>query len=289
MHSPTFALLTSRLRVEEKLILQALEKRGAEFERVDDGSLVLALERGSSPPWDLVWNRSLAFGRTLYGTRALEARGVTCVNNSHVVEVCGDKALTTLALEKHGVLTPRTLMAFTPEAALEAAEELGWPVVLKPVVGSWGRLVARLDNRAAAEAVLEDRAVLGSWQQKIFYLQEYVQKPGRDLRAFVVGDRCIAAIWRYSDHWITNTARGGRVEACPVDGEVAELALAAARAVGGGLLAVDLIETSAGLSVLEVNHSGEFRNSIEPTGVNIPDLMAEWVLEQVATRQEVLA
>ncbi|MFT7678383.1 MAG: [lysine-biosynthesis-protein LysW]--L-2-aminoadipate ligase [Planctomycetota bacterium] len=289
MQTPTIALLTSRLRVEEKLIIRALEQRGANFERVDDGGLVLALGRAEAAPWDLVWNRSLAFGRTLYGTRALEARGLTCVNNSHVVEVCGDKARTTLALEEHGVPTPRTLMAFTPEAALEAAEQLGWPVVIKPVVGSWGRLVARLDSRSAAEAVLEDRAVLGSWQQQIYYLQEFIEKPGRDLRAFVVGDRCIAAIWRYSEHWITNTARGGRVEACSVDGEVGELALAAARAVGGGLLAVDLIETPTGLSVLEVNHSGEFRNSIEPTGVDIPGLMAEWVLEQVPNRQEVLA
>lgn len=275
-------LITSRLRVEEKLLLAALAERGADVERVDDDALTLSLtERGA--PWPLAWNRSLAFGRTLYATRALEARGVLCVNTARVVETCGDKALTSLALARAGVRTLATTVAFTPEAALEAAEAFGYPVVLKPVVGSWGRLVARLDSRSAAEAVLEDRAVLGSWQQQIFYVQEYVAKPGRDARAFVVGDEPIAAIWRTSEHWITNTARGGRVSRCPVDGEVGELALAAARAVGGGLLAVDLVETPDGLAVIEVNHSGEFRNSIEPTGVDIPGAMTDWVLAQVAT------
>ncbi len=282
--APRIALVTSRLRVEEKLLIGALEQRGASFERVDDSALVLAAsgpEARSAYPWDVVWNRSLSFGRTLYGTQILEAAGVRCVNSGQVVETCGDKLRTSLALASAGVPTPRTLAAFTPESALEACEQLGWPVVLKPVVGSWGRLVARLDGPSAAEAVLEHRAQLGSWQQQVYYVQEYVEKPGRDVRAFVVGDECVAAIWRYSDHWITNTARGGRVENCPVSGEVGALALAAARAVGGGLLAVDLLETPDGMTVLEVNHSGEFRNSVAPTGVDLPGVMADWVIAQL--------
>ena len=285
MNSPAqLAVVTSRLRVEEKLIFSALEARGARFERVDDARLQLDATRSDPPRWPVIWNRSLAFGRTLYATQILEAQGALCVNSAHVVATCGDKAATSVALATSGTATPRTVVAFTVESALEACEALGYPCVLKPVVGSWGRLVARLDSRSAAEAVLEDRAVLGSWQHSIFYLQEYIQKPGRDARAFVVGDECIAAIWRYSDHWITNTARGGRVEAAPADGPIGELAVQAARAVGGGLLAVDLIETTEGLSVLEINHSGEFRNSIEPTGVDIPGAMADWVLQQVGER-----
>lgn len=287
MNSRTeLAVVTSRLRVEEKLIFAALEARGARFERVDDAQLQLEAARPDPPRWPTIWNRSLAYGRTLYATQILEQQGALCVNSAHVVATCGDKAATSLALGASGTPTPRTLVAFTVESALEACETLGFPCVLKPVVGSWGRLVARLDSRSAAEAVLEDRAVLGSWQHSIFYLQEYIEKPGRDARAFVVGDECIAAIWRYSDHWITNTARGGRVEAAPADGPIGELSLRAARAVGGGLLAVDLIETPDGLSVLEVNHSGEFRNSIAPTGVDIPGAMADWVLRQASERSE---
>lgn len=271
------AVVTSRLRAEERLLFEELERRGAEFVRLDDGQLQLSLAEASQP-FDLVWNRSLAFGRTLYTLRILESQGVTCVNSASVVETCGDKVLTSLALAQAGVPTLRTTVAFTPESALAAMEAFGFPVVLKPVVGSWGRLVARLDCKSAAEAVLEDRATLGSWHHQIFYVQEYVEKPGRDLRVFIIGEEPIGAIYRISEHWITNTARGATAENCPVAGEVGELAVAAARAVGGGLLAVDLVETPDGLSVLEVNHSSEFRNSIEPTGVNIPAAMVDWVI-----------
>ena len=285
------AIVTSRLRVEEKLLLQELARRECPVERVDDGALQLGLAiapDGERAPWSLVWNRSLAFGRTLYASRTLEAKGIRCVNSADVVETCGDKARTSLALEVAGVPTPATTIAFTPESALEAAEAMGYPVVLKPVVGSWGRLVARLDNRAAAEAVLEHRSVLGGWQDNVFYLQEYVDKPGRDARVFVAGDEVLGGIWRHAEHWITNTARGATVSCADVSGELGEIALAAARAVGGGLLAIDVVEHAAGLSILEVNHSGEFRNSIEPTGVDLPGAMVDWVLSQVP-RPEVLA
>lgn len=280
--SHDLAVITSRLRVEEKLLFSALESRGIDFERVDDGALRLEASQGGLPPWPFVWNRSLSYGRTLATTQILESRGVRCFNAARTVELCGDKVATSAALSAAGIDTPRTIVAFTEASALEACEELGYPCVLKPVVGSWGRLVARLDGRSAAEAVLEDRAVLGSWQHSIFYVQEYVEKPGRDARAFVVGDECVAAIWRISDHWITNTARGARTERADPDGELGSLAVDAARAVGGGILAVDIVEGPDGPMVLEVNHSAEFRNSIEPTGVDIPGAMVDWIAGQIA-------
>ena len=288
MSNPSLAVITSRLRVEEKMLFSALETRGIAFERVDDGQFRLDVGQRQKPRWPFIWNRSLSFGRTLYATRILEAQGARVFNSSRTVEICGDKVATSAALMEAGIATPRTVVAFTPEAALEACEELGYPCVIKPVVGSWGRLVARLDSRTAAEAVLEDRAVLGSWQHSVFYLQEYVEKEGRDARAFVVGDECVAAIWRRSDHWITNTARGATTEAAKHDSELGRLAVEAAQAVGGGLLAVDILETPDGLSVLEVNHSAEFRNSIEPTDVDIPGVMADWVVSQMS-RAEVLS
>lgn len=282
--SAPIAFLTSRPRVEEKLLLAELARRGAEAVRVDDGALRLdlGLDAGEpppeSPPWALAWNRSVSFGRALYATEALEARGVPQVNPARTVRVCGDKALTSIALQEAGVPSVRTTLCFTPEAAMEAAAELGYPCVLKPVVGSWGRLVARLDTPAAAEAVLEDRAVLGSWQHSIFYVQEYVEKAGRDARVFVIGGQAVAGIWRTSEHWITNTARGAVASRCDVSGELGAIAEDAARAVGGGILAIDLVETKPGPAVLEVNHSGEFRNSIETTGVDLPGVMVDHVL-----------
>jgi [lysine-biosynthesis-protein LysW]--L-2-aminoadipate ligase len=150
--------------------------------------------------------------------------------------------------------------------------------VLKPAVGSWGRLLAKISDRDAAEALLEHKDTLGSYQHAIFYIQEYVNKPSRDIRSFVVGDETICAIYRESSHWITNTARGGRARNCPVTPEIDRLSRAAARAVGGGVLAIDLLEHPDGLVVSEVNYTMEFRNSIDTTGVDIPGRIVDYVL-----------
>ncbi|MEC9372001.1 MAG: RimK family alpha-L-glutamate ligase, partial [Pseudomonadota bacterium] len=172
-------------------------------------------------------------------------------------------------------------VAFTEDSALIAIEELGYPVVLKPAVGSWGRLLAKVNDRESAESILEHKTVLGSYHHSIFYIQKYVEKQGRDIRSFVVGNECIAAIYRSSSHWITNTARGAVATGCPVTDEIASLSVAAAHAVGGGVLAVDLFESTAGLLVNEVNYTMEFRNSIDTTGVNIPERVVTYVLEQL--------
>ena len=273
-------IICSRIRVEEKLLFAAFERRGVTFERIDDGEVIFDLH-DRNRPFDVVLERSISLGRSLYALKLLEDRGVRCVNRYDVVTTCGDKLLTSAALERAGVPQPRTLLAFTPDAALCAIETLGYPAVLKPVVGSWGRLVSRVNDRDAAEALLEHLEVLGSWQQHIFYIQEHVRKPGRDIRAFVVGDETICAIYRTNDHWITNTARGGRASNCPVDGAVGDLALRAGQAVGGGVLAVELLETEDGrVLVNEVNHMMEFRNSIDTTGVDIPGRIVDYVLAQ---------
>ncbi|MEJ2178398.1 MAG: lysine biosynthesis protein LysX, partial [Gammaproteobacteria bacterium] len=111
---------------------------------------------------------------------------------------------------------------------------------------------------------------------------KYIPKKGRDIRAFVIGDECVAAIYRSSDHWITNTARGARASNCPVTGALEDICVNAAKAVGGGVVAVDLFESEQGLLVNEVNYTMEFRNSIDTTGVNIPNLVIDYVLSQAA-------
>jgi [lysine-biosynthesis-protein LysW]--L-2-aminoadipate ligase len=176
------------------------------------------------------------------------------------------------------VPVPRTRIAFTPESALEAIEELGYPVVLKPAIGSWGRLLSKVNDRDAAEALLEHKVTLGSFHHGAFYIQEYVEKQGRDIRSFVVGGETICAIYRASPHWITNTARGATASNCPVTPELDALSRAAAEAVGGGVVAVDLFETPEGLQVNEVNYTMEFRNSIDTTGVNIPAKIVDYTL-----------
>jgi [lysine-biosynthesis-protein LysW]--L-2-aminoadipate ligase len=274
------ALLVSRIRVEEKLLLRSLEAAGATVQVVDDGALILRSDEGRPAlDVDVALERSVSTARGLYTLRLLEMTGLPVVNRYATAATCADKLLTTAALTDAGLPQPRARIAFTPETAIRAIEELGYPAVLKPVVGSWGRLLARINDRDAAEAVLEHKDTLGSYQHSIFYIQEFVSKPGRDIRAFVVGDRTICAIYRTSPHWITNTARGGLASNCPVTPEIEDLCQRAALAVGGGVLAVDLLEhPDRGLLVNEVNHTMEFRNSIDTTGVDIPAHVAGYVL-----------
>jgi [lysine-biosynthesis-protein LysW]--L-2-aminoadipate ligase len=272
-------MILSRVRAEEKLLFAELERRGVAFDRLDDRDMVFDLER-IPRQYDVVFERCINHSRALYALKLFNDVGVTTVNSYEVADNCGNKILTSSLLVKHGVPTPKTLVAFTPESALTAIETLGYPAVLKPVIGSWGRLLSVVSDRYAAEAILEHKDTLGSYQHSIFYIQEFISKPGRDIRSFVVGDETIAAIYRYSDHWITNTALGGRAEGCPVTDDIGLISRQAARAVGGGLLAVDLMETSDGLKVTEVNYTMEFRNSIETTGVNIPARMVDYVLQQ---------
>lgn len=270
-------LLFSRIRVEEKLLIKEAESRGMDLIKVDSRDLVY--DFGSDYDLDVLLERDVSHSRALYVLNLFENSSVPTVNSYHTARICGDKIATTKALVDNGIPTPKVKVAFTKDSAMAAIEEMGYPVVLKPVTGSWGRLLAKINDSDAAEAVLEHKSHLGSYYHKIFYIQEYIEKPNRDIRTFVVGGKTVGAIYRESDHWITNTARGGEASGCPVTDEMEEICAAASKAVGGGILAVDLLETEDGLSVTEVNYTVEFKNSIEPTGVDIPAKIIDYVEE----------
>jgi len=279
-------VLYSRVRVEEKWIFGAMEKRGIDYERLDDRVISFDLENPA--PWrafDAVLERSISYTSGLYALRMLNAFGVPTVNTAAVAEICGDKLTTSAMLAKAGLPQPHNATAFTPEAALEAIEAFGYPVVLKPVVGSWGRLLAKINDRDAAEAVLEHKATLGSVQHSVFYIQEYIAKPGRDIRAIVIGDRVLTAMYRKSEHWITNTARGGQGELCPITPEIEALCLGAAQAVGGGVLAVDLIEhPERGYLINEINHTMEFHTMQPVSGIDIADEIVSYTIQNAECR-----
>lgn len=272
--------LHSLIRKDEKLLLDEFSKRrGLDVVLLDDRDLVYTLG-GKNHRFDVVVERCLSHSRALYAIRLFEAAGIKCVNAYAVAATCGDKLMTSIALAEAGITQPEVKIAFTRESALKAIEDMGYPVVLKPAVGSWGRLLSKVNDRDAAEALLEHKAVLGSYHHSIFYIQKYVEKNGRDIRSFVVGGTCVAAIHRSSPHWITNTARGGAATNCPVTPELADLSVRAAAAVGGGIVAIDVFESDSGYLINEVNHTMEFKNSLEPTGVNIPALIADYVIER---------
>ena len=279
-------VLYSRVRVEEKWIFEALEQRQVDFDRIDDRQIQLSLgEPGRWQAYDVILERSLSYKNGLYTTQVLNSWGIPTVNMAHVAATCGDKLATSAALTQAGVPQPKVWLAFTAESALEIMEAVGYPVVLKPVIGSWGRLLAKLNDREAAEAVLEHKEMLGSFQHSVFYIQEFIQKPGRDIRSFVVGDETVCAIYRSSHHWITNTARGGKAEVCPVTPEIHEISLRAARAVGGGVVAIDILEDpDRGYLVNEVNHTMEFHSTVPLTGVDLPGMLVDYAISMARQR-----
>jgi [lysine-biosynthesis-protein LysW]--L-2-aminoadipate ligase len=278
-------VLCSRVRVEEKMIFDAFRRRGVTHERLDPRQMVLDEQGDGLSQCDAVLVRCISHSTAFYVTRWLDTLGIPAVSSHRVVAACGDKMLTSSLLLEAGLPVPRTVLAFSPETALEAIEEMGYPVVLKPLVGSWGRLLARVNDRDAAEAILEHKATLGGYLHGVFYIQEYVDKPGRDIRVLVAGDEVVYAMYRRSAHWITNTARGGEAEPCPLDEELTELSLASARAVGGGILAVDLMEDAEGrLLVTEVNHTPEFHGGMKVAEVDIAGRIVEYVIALAEAR-----
>ena len=279
--SPRIAIVHGQLRVEERLLFGAFEQRGIDIDRIDDRAIILKSDPHSHTwHYDAVLARGVAQQRTFHTVTMLEAFGVPVVNSSTVLERCNDKLRTTALIAAAGIPQPEVRIAFTPESALQAIEDMGYPVVLKPAIGSWGRMLAKVNDREAAEALLEHKQLLGSFHHSTFYLQEYIEKAGRDIRAFVVGGETIAAIYRSSEHWITNTARGGQATNCPVTIDLDQICRRAASAVGGGILAVDLFEDpDRGLLVNEINATMEFRNSIDTTGVDIPGRVVDYVLD----------
>jgi len=277
----TIAILHSTIRKEEKMILEATRERRIAFKLIDIRQEIFN-PLTYRVDYDLALERSVSTVKGNYAVAFLESLGVPVVNSLKVVRNCEDKFLTSILLTQAKIQQPRFALVFSPEQALQAVDEVGgFPVVLKPPLGSWGRLLAKINDRDALEALLEHKDVLGTPPQKSFYIQEYIRKPGRDIRAFVIDGETVCAIYRESDHWLTNTARGARARNCPVSDELSAICSRTSEAIGGGLLAIDIFETDEGLKVNEVNHTMEFRNSEEPTGVSISQLIVDYCLRLI--------
>jgi [lysine-biosynthesis-protein LysW]--L-2-aminoadipate ligase len=289
----TVGFLCSRVRKDEKLLLEELRDRpDVEVVRIDPRDVSFGLDGMSgvdvdTDELDVVVDRAMSYSRGLYAVRFFESYNVPVVNTSEVARTCGDKIETTVALRENDVRTPETHVAFTPESALEDVESLGYPVVVKPVVGSWARLLAKVNDRDAAEAVFEHKKVLGSYEHSVFYVQNFVEKPGRDIRVAVIGGEAVAAMYRSSEDWITNAARGAETTDCEITSEIGSVALNAAEAVGcgeEGVVGVDIMEDGDDLTVHEVNHSLEFKALTEASGVNIAGAYADHIVEVAETR-----
>ncbi len=272
-------VLVSFLRQEEKLILSAARARGMKVTPIFDRELALNVSAPtaaeSGVDIDVLLDRSVVHSRAGYTLWAMNRWGIPTLNTASAVTVCDDKARASMVLEAAGIPSPRTFVAYSVESALEACEALGYPAVLKPVTGSWGRLISKVNGPGQAKAIISQKSEHGSFHHDIYYIQEFIEKPGRDIRAYVVGGEIVAASYRTSEHWITNAARGAVSLPCPVTPEIESLAIRACEVVGARLAGVDLIETNDGLKVIEINTGGEFKGLMTTTDRDIAGEIVE--------------
>ncbi len=277
-------MLYDQIRPEERLLIDAAKRKSLRLRLHNSEELYLnALEVDRRETFeDVVLQRCVSYFRSIHLTALLESRGVSVINSSRIASICGNKLLATIELAGARIPTPSTTVAFSVESALKALSEIGYPAILKPVIGSWGRLVAPLKDAESARAILEDRENMFPLYQ-VYYIQEMIQRPPRDIRCFLIGDEAVAAIYRYApkDEWRTNTARGGRVESCKITPQMEELASKVAKVFGEGVYGVDMMESERGLTVHEVNYTTEFRNSVPVTGVDIPGLILDFAGRKV--------
>jgi [lysine-biosynthesis-protein LysW]--L-2-aminoadipate ligase len=278
--SPDVTILYDTIRWEEKALLEAGRKKNINIQMVDCKNL--ALDLGKKPEdYGPVIQRCVSYYRNLHSTAALEGMGVNVINCLNTGIFAGNKLFTHMLLKKYGVPTPYAAVAFSKDAAIEHLETHGYPKVIKPTVGSWGRLISKLNDKDSAEGIIESRESMYPIYQ-VHYLEEFVNRPPRDIRAIMVGDKIVAAIYRNSGNgnWKTNMALGGTAEECKVTSEMEEMCIKAKNAVQGDIVGVDLMESNErGLVVHEVNNTTEYKNTVRVCGVDIPSLMIDYVIK----------
>jgi [lysine-biosynthesis-protein LysW]--L-2-aminoadipate ligase len=276
-NKPSFFILYDQLRWEEKSLIEAAQKKDIKLEVINCRENSIELDQDKSNYRDdVILQRCVSYYNNLHSTAAFEGLGAQVINSLHTAIMCGNKLFTHMELSKSDIAIPKAFCAFSNQSAMSILNKNGYPKVIKPVVGSWGRMIALLKDKEAAEAVIEDREHMYPLYH-VFYFEEFVKRPPRDIRSIVVGDRVVAAIYRYSgdNEWKTNMALGGKAEACKVTSEMEELCLKAAKTMKGEILGVDLMESENGLLVHEVNNTTEFKNTVRVTGVDIPSLIIE--------------
>ena len=280
---PSLGMLYDHIRPEERLLIDAAKRKGIKLELYNAEEIFFeASEIDNAQNFqETVLQRCISYFRSINLSALLESRSINVINSSKIASLCGNKLLATSTLTKEKIPTPKTFIAFTIESALNALSKIGYPAVIKPIIGSWGRLVAPLKDPESARAILENRDCMFPVYQ-VYYLQEMIERPSRDMRCFIVGDKAVAAIYRYSgpDDWRTNAARGGRVENCKITAEIEDISIKAAKVFGDGIFGVDIMESPRGLLVHEVNYTTEFRNSVPATGVDIPGLILDYAVRR---------
>jgi|TARA_B100000609_G_scaffold192635_1_gene183038 [lysine-biosynthesis-protein LysW]--L-2-aminoadipate ligase len=278
-------IVFDRLRTEEKLLQKKAEELGYETSMID--AKITSFDTDSKPEnydfGDVVLERCVSYYRGLHFTACLEFMDIPVINKFDVANTCGNKMITSMLLKKNNIPTPKTYFSFSAETALENFENIGYPLVIKPIIGSWGRSVMPVKDKDTAEAVIENRQVTDGPQDRIYYLQEMIDRPPRDIRVITVGDQAVSAMYRKSSGGFkTNIALGADPELCEITKEIEDLCEKTSKAVGGGILGIDLMEDKErGLVVHEVNNTVEFKGLVKVSEKNIPKEMIDYAVRNI--------
>lgn len=280
------SILYDKIRYEEKVLYDKAVKRDLKVSLLDAKNILLSSESNQSDfnSSRVFFQRCLSLYRSLYITTCLEFLGCNVINSSNIIDICGNKLKTTLKLAQHNIPTPKTYFAFSAEGVKELLIKIGFPKVLKPVVGSWGRGVFPLRNQELANMLLEIRDEDANPLSRIYYVQEMVRRPPRDIRCIVIGHNLVTSVYRYSanEEWRTNVSRGGRTELAPITKELEDIVIKTSEVIGEGILGVDLMEDlDNGLVVHEVNNNVEFRGASQVSNVDIPDAILDYLVKFV--------
>ena len=278
----TITVLYDTIRLEEKLLIEAAKKNDIQIEMVDCKKLFINLNENTQE-FETVLQRCVSYYRNIHSTATLEGLGARVINSLNTGILAGNKLFTHMLLQKAGIPTPDATIAFSKEAAIESLEKNGYPKIIKPTVGSWGRMVSKLNDRDSAEGVIDARESMHPAYQ-MYFLEEFVQRPPRDIRAIVIGDTVAGAIYRVSNdsNWKTNTHLGGSAEVCEVSNELEDICIKAKNTVQGEIVGVDLMESNdKGLVVHEINNTTEFRNVVRVTDIDIPTQMLDYAKNSV--------
>ena len=278
-------IVFDRLRTEEKLLQTQASEMGYETSMIDAKTTRFNTDSNKSEHdfGDIVLERCISYYRGLHFTACLEFLDVPVINSFEVSNTCGNKMITSMLLKKNNIPTPKTYFSFSAESAMENFEKVGYPLVIKPIIGSWRRSVMPIKDKDTADAIIENRQVTDGPQDRIYYLQEMIDRPPRDIRVITVGDQAVAAMYRKSSGGFkTNIALGAEPEICKITNEIEELCLNASKAVGGGILGIDLMEDkNRGLVVHEVNNTVEFKGLVKVAEKNIPKEMIDFAINYI--------
>ncbi|HJJ22961.1 MAG TPA: lysine biosynthesis protein LysX [Nitrosopumilus sp.] len=278
-------IVFDRLRTEEKMLQKEASELGHDAIMID--AKITQVNTDSKKDdydfGDIVLERCVSYFRGLHFTASLEFMDIPVLNKFEVAHICGNKMFMTLLLKKNNIPTPKTYFSFSSESAAENLEKVGYPLVIKPVIGSWGRGVMPIKDKDAMDAICEIRNITDSPHDRIYYLQELIKRPPRDIRVITIGDDPIAAMYRKSSGGFkTNIALGADPELCEITKEIEDMAAKASKAMGGGILGIDMMEDDKrGLVVHEVNNTVEFKGLARVTQRNIPKEMVEFALNHI--------